>query len=58
MAGRRKLEISLPVDFEHFLHVGADNLRDVNELCKDQVAVFQEVVERRAQRRLPKPPNS
>eukprot|EP00911_Craspedida_sp_UC1_P000089 UC1_evm2s74 len=54
---KRALEIGAPQDFEHFLHVGATNLRDVNELCADQNSVFTKVVERRA-RRLPKTPSS
>ncbi|EGD81524.1 hypothetical protein PTSG_02243 [Salpingoeca rosetta] len=49
--------ISLPVDFEHFLHVGAQNLGDVNVLCRDQQKAFEEVVARRT-RRLPQPPQS
>eukprot|EP00043_Microstomoeca_roanoka_P016732 m.172339 g.172339 ORF g.172339 m.172339 type:complete len:997 (-) comp16516_c4_seq1:229-3219(-) len=49
--------ISLPLDFEHFLHVGAKNLGDVNVLCKDQQRTFEEVVARRT-RRLPKPPET
>ncbi|EDQ88546.1 uncharacterized protein MONBRDRAFT_8870 [Monosiga brevicollis MX1] len=51
----RHPEISTPVEFEHFLHVGVSNLAEVNELCLDQQAKFQEVVERR-QRRLPETP--
>lgn len=54
---RKQLVISAPQDFEHFLHVGAENLRDVNELCKDTVATFQEVVQRRS-RQLPQTPST
>eukprot|EP00049_Salpingoeca_infusionum_P006635 m.109541 g.109541 ORF g.109541 m.109541 type:complete len:927 (+) comp13376_c0_seq2:174-2954(+) len=48
-------EISLPTEFEHFLHVGVDNLEEVNDLCKDQQKVFHQVVEKRT-RKLPRPP--
>lgn len=50
-------DISLPKDFEHFLHVGSNNLGAVNVLCRDQQKSFDEVVARRV-RRLPKPPDT
>ena len=53
----RHPHISMPVDFEHFLHVGAQNLSDVNVLCRDQQKAFEEIVEKRS-RRLPKPPQT
>ncbi len=49
-----RLEISRPMDFEHFLHVGATNLSDVTTLCADQNSLFQDIVAKRAGRKLPK----
>jgi hypothetical protein len=47
-----KMEISSPQDFEHFLHVGFENLRDASILAQSQQQVFAEVVARR-HRKLP-----
>ncbi len=41
--GSARPEISAPQDFEHFLHVGASNLGEVNVVCKDQQKLFEQV---------------
>ena len=55
MASKSKFVISAPVDFEHFLHVGFENLRDASILAQTQQQAFAEVVERR-HRKLPQVP--
>lgn len=54
MADRERPEIGYPQDFEHFLHVGADDIGS-GALERDQNSTFLETVERR-RRRLPRTP--
>ena len=50
-----RFEISEPIEFEHFLHVGFENLRDASMLAQSQQQAFAEVVARR-HRKLPQVP--
>ncbi len=55
MSGQRERpEIGFPEDFEHFLHVGAEDVGS-GVLEKDQNSAFLAVAERR-RRRLPRTP--
>ena len=51
---RPRLEISAPQDFEHFLHIGVQDV-ETGVLEVDQNSTFLDVVERR-HRKLPKTP--
>jgi hypothetical protein len=55
MAAKKRYEISNPLEFEHFLHVGLENLRDASMLAQTQQAAFAEVAARR-HRKLPTVP--
>jgi restriction endonuclease Mrr len=55
MSQKKRFEISNPLEFEHFLHVGLENLRDASMLAQTQQAAFAEVAARR-HRKLPTVP--
>ncbi len=55
MSTAKGFQISEPVDFEHFLHVGFENLKDASRLAQSQQQAFEEVIARR-RRKLPQVP--
>ena len=54
-SSKGRVEISDPLDFEHFLHVGFENLRVASRLAQSQQQAFEEVIARR-RRKLPQVP--